>query len=100
MPKTRLRGSPISKAKIFDHITPTLLSLHWLPIEARTSLKFLLLTYNIINALAPGYLYDLISAYNPVLTNLRSAEMNFPAVPRTRLKAFGDCSFSVESPVL
>ena len=90
----------ISKTQRSDHITPVLFSLHWLPIEARISFKILLLTYKILNGLAPGYLSDLISPYKPNRRNLRSAEKNLLAVPRTRLKTFGDRSFSVASPVL
>ena len=83
----------------FDHITPILISLHWLPIEARISFKILLLTYKILNGLAPGYLSDLISAYKPSRA-LRSAHKNLLAVPRTKLKTFGDRCFSVASPIL
>ena len=83
----------------FDHITPILISLHWLPIEARISFKILLLTYKILNSLAPGYLSDLISAYKPSRA-LRSAHKNLLAVPRTKLKTFGDRCFSVASPIL
>ena len=68
--------------------------------EARISFKNLLLTHKILNGLAPGYLFDLISSYKPNRSNLCSAESNLLAVPRTRLKTFGDRSFSVASPVL
>ena len=90
----------ISKTQRSDHITPVLFSLHWLPIEARISFKIQLLTYKILNGHAPGYLSDLISSYKPNRHNLRSAEKNLLAVPRTQLKTFGDRTFSVASPVL
>ena len=64
----------ISKTQRSDLITPVLFSLHSLPIEARISFKILLLTYKILNGLAPGYLFDLISSYKPNRRNLRSAE--------------------------
>ena len=68
-----------------------------------TRVKFvtniLLLTYKILNGLAPGYLSDLISAYKPSRA-LRSAHKNLLAVPRTKLKTFGDRCFSVASPFL
>ena len=98
---TKLQGSNISKTQRSDHITPVLFSLHWLPIEARISFKILLLTCKILNGLVPGYLSDLISSYKPNRSNLiRSAEKNLLAVPRTRLKTFGDRSFLVASPIL
>ena len=90
---------PTMRIQKFDHITPILISLHWLPIEARISFKILLLTYKILNGLAPGYLSDLISAYKHSRA-LRSAHKNLLAVPRTKLKTFGDRCFSVASPIL
>ncbi|TWW62665.1 hypothetical protein D4764_04G0013120 [Takifugu flavidus] len=39
-----------------DHITPVLVSLHWLPIKFRIIFKTLLLTYKVLRGLAPSYL--------------------------------------------
>ncbi len=55
----------------YDHITPILQSLHWLPIEFRISYKILLLAYKALNDLAPAYLTNLLSRYNPT-RSLRS----------------------------
>ena len=69
----------ISKIQTFDHITPTLLSLHWLPIEARISFKILLPTYKILNGLAPGQVICLnwYRPTNPIaLIFSRSAKNN------------------------
>ena len=44
-----------------DHITPSLASLHWLPVQYRIEFKILLLTYKACNGLAPQYLKDLVS---------------------------------------
>ena len=35
----------LTRTRKFDHITSTLVSLHWLPIQARADFKVLLLTY-------------------------------------------------------
>ena len=43
-----------------DHITPSLASLHWLPVKYRIEFKTLLLTYKALNGLAPSYLKDLV----------------------------------------
>ena len=48
-----------------QHITPVLRSLHWLPIKHRTSYKILLLTFKALHQLAPLYISDMISCYNP-----------------------------------
>ena len=55
----------ISKWPKFDHISPVLRELHWLPVEHRISYKILLLTYKALNGHAPQYLAALISKYVP-----------------------------------
>jgi hypothetical protein len=35
----------LTRTKTFDHVTPVLASLHWLPVKARVDFKVLLLTY-------------------------------------------------------
>ena len=39
----------------FDHITPTLIDLHWLPIRHRIVFKILLLVYKSLNGKAPSH---------------------------------------------
>ena len=50
----------LTGARRGDHITPSLASLHWLPVKYRIEFKILLLTYKAYNGLAPQYLKDLI----------------------------------------
>ncbi len=52
------------RSRKYDHITPILQSLHWLPIKFRISYKILLLAYKALNGLAPAYLTSLLSRYN------------------------------------
>ena len=61
----------LCKIPKFDHITKTLLDLHWLPIQQRILFKILVLTYQAYHKTAPQYLCDLIMTYS----NAR----NFPA---------------------
>ena len=56
----------------FDHITPVLVDLHWLPVKFRIDFKILLITYKAIHGLAPEYILDLISVRHPSHYNLRS----------------------------
>lgn len=49
----------------FDHATPLLRSLHWLPINFRIDFKILLLVFKSLNDLAPSYLSDLLHPYLP-----------------------------------
>jgi len=46
----------LTRSRKYDHITPILSSLHWLPIKLRINYKVLLLNYKGLNGLAPVYL--------------------------------------------
>ncbi len=63
------------------HITPILQSLHWLPIKFCISYKILLLAYKALNYLAPAYLTNLLSRYNPT-RSLRLQNTGLSVVPR------------------
>ena len=89
----------LCNASKYDHITPILFKLHWLPVQKRLEYKILLLTFKILNNMAPDYLRDLINVYTPKRI-LRSSERNLLCVPSTRLKSFGDKAFGVIAPKL
>ena len=78
----------ISKRRKFDHISPVLRELHWLPVEHRISYKILLLTYKALNSHAPQYLAALVSKYVPPRP-LRSEDHYLLNSPRWRLETFG-----------
>ncbi len=44
----------------YQHISPTMKKLNWLPIQQRIEYKVRLLTYKALNNLAPVYLSDLL----------------------------------------
>ncbi len=71
----------LTRSRKYDHITPILQSLHWLPIKFRISYKILLLAYKALNYLAPVYLTNLLSRYNPT-RSLRSQNSGLLVVPR------------------
>ena len=50
----------VCNALKYCHITPLLIDLHWLPVRFRIDFKMLLITYKILNGLAPLYLCQLI----------------------------------------
>ena len=54
----------------YDHISPVLRQLHWLPVEKRISYKVLLITFKSLHGLAPSYLSDLLQWYEPSGYNL------------------------------
>ncbi|KAL4006782.1 hypothetical protein ACER0C_000634 [Sarotherodon galilaeus] len=70
----------------FEHISPVLNSLHWLPCQA-------------LNGLAPSYLSDLLHLYVPSRA-LRSQDSGLLKVPRARKKTIGEHAFSFRVPFL
>ena len=51
----------ICKLRKFDHVTPSLKQLHWLPIKVRSNYKVLVLTYKSLHGKAPSYLSELLN---------------------------------------
>ena len=83
----------------FDHITKTLLVLHWLPTHQRILFKILILTYQAYHKTAPQYLFDLIMPCSNARC-LRSDNMSLiaPCHPRAKLKSYGERSFQHAAP--
>ncbi len=71
----------LTRSRKYDHITPILQSLHWLPIKFRISYKIVLLAYKALNCLAPAYLTSLLSHYNPT-RSLKLQNSGLLVVPR------------------
>ena len=55
----------VSRTRKYEHITPVLIKLHWLPIKFRIQFKVLLLVYKALNILAPKYIKELLVPYKP-----------------------------------
>ena len=80
----------------YDHITPVLQELHWLPVVYRVQYKIILLTYKALQGLAPLYLQELLS-YRTARPGLRSAgTLNIPR----RRRRFGYRPFACAAPHL
>lgn len=62
----------IIRRRKFEHITPALMELHWLPIEHRVTYKLATLAFATLNTGQPSYLRNLLPDYQPVRT-LRSS---------------------------
>jgi len=89
----------LTRTKKYEHITPVLSSLHWLPIEQRIDYKVLLLTFKALNGLAPQYMSDLITTYTPS-RSLRSQNTGTLVVPRIDKITAGGRAFSYRAPLL
>ena len=89
----------VSGCRKYDHITPVLRDLHWLPVKQRIDFKILTLTYKALNGLGPGYVRDLLKVKESART-LRSSSELCLCVPRSHYKLYGDRAFSVAAPKL
>ena len=89
----------VSGSKKYDHITPVLKDLHWLPIRKRIEFKILLLTFKCMQGCAPLYLRELLVKQANTRT-LRSNTKNLLQIPLTNLKRFGDRAFCAYAPRL
>jgi hypothetical protein len=88
----------VTKKKKFDHVTPILRELHWLPVIHRINYKIALLVYKCLNDQGPAYLKDLLHFYKPS-RSLRSAKSLLLTVPRVKL-TYGMRSFSYAAPTI
>ena len=104
----RLQGIQNAAARLvtgsrkYDHITPVLRSLHWLPIHQRIDFKIATLVYKCLHGLAPTYLADdcvLISSLSN-RRQLRSASSQRLLVPRTQTVTYGPRAFQVSGPTV
>jgi hypothetical protein len=89
----------IARTKKFEHISPILKQLHWLPIHQRIVFKVLLFVFKALNNLAPIYLTELLEPLTHSRT-LRSSTMNLLKCPKSNTCSFGDRSFSHAGPRL
>ncbi len=78
----------------FDHITPVLIQLHWLPVKFRIDFKIFLQTFKALHNKAPEYISNLITVYESPC-NLRSLahENRLLVEPKTRLVSYDDRAF-------
>ena len=80
----------------FDHITPTLNKLHWLPVRKRIIFKIATITFKILKNNQPTYLRDLVTPLVPSRV-LRSSAKQLLEVPDIR-SANGRRSFTFAAP--
>ena len=55
----------VKRVRRYDHITPALIELHWLPIRSRIQYKVALLTFKTMSTNRPSYLAEMLSVYRP-----------------------------------
>ena len=90
----------VSLRRKYDHITPVLQDLHWLPVKHRINFKILLMTYKALNSKAPEYIAELVNLYVPRRANMRSENKYELYKPRYNKERFGRRSFAIAAPTL
>ena len=70
----------VAQKSRFDHITPVLSELHWLPVRHRINFKIAAITHTVLRSQQPSYLAALIPRYAPV-RSLRSSSSLSICVP-------------------
>ena len=89
----------LTLSKKYDHITPIMKTLHWLPVKQRIIFKILTLTFRCLHGQAPDYLISLLNPYKPTRA-LRSSGDSLLCVKKTRTKSYGDRAFQNAAPRL
>ena len=89
----------LTGSRKFNHITPILASLHWLPISFRIDFKIALITFKALHGLAPSYISELIERYVPP-RELRSSAKGLLTVPVCNYVTKGQRAFVFRAPTL
>ena len=82
--------------KKYDHVSPLLNELHWLPVVKRVQFKIPLLCYRCLNGSALQYLTSLLSPHKPP-RNLHSSRDVLKLNVLCSKRLWGDRAFSVAS---
>ena len=88
----------VTRTARYEHISPVLRKLHWLPIKQRINFKILVLAYKSLRDMAPLYISELIT-HLELRSGLRSATRGQLEQPRSS-SCWGDRAFSHAAPFL
>ena len=82
----------ITRKKKFDHVTPLLEELHWLPVEYRMIFKMMLICFKALHGTGPLYIKDMLTFAKPKggYNFQWSKDTLLLEQPSTRLVAYGD----------
>ncbi len=54
----------LTKSSKRSHVTPILISLHWLPVKFRIHFKILVMVFRALHGQAPVYINEMLKPYN------------------------------------
>ena len=87
----------LTRTRRREHIRPVLAGLHWLPVSHRIDFKILLTVFKAQHGLAPSYISDMLSFYDPARA-LRSTDAKLLRTPTPPRKKIGDAAFVCYAP--
>ena len=82
----------------FDHVSPALIQLHWLPVRFRIKFKVLLLVFKAIHKMSPQYITEMCVRTMNDRYCLRSNNAVTLTVPRFKCITFGGRAFAASAP--
>ena len=88
------------RSRKYDHITPLLQNLHWLPVKERIDFKIATIVFNTFNNCSPVYLSSLLEKPNRVRQLRSSNDTTILKIPHVNSKTYGERSFSFFAPKL
>ena len=83
----------VSRTSKFEHITPVMYELHWLPVKMRIRFKLLLLVYQCVQQTAPTYLCELLHEKKNPNTELAAMNLSISTSLILRPKHMGTVPF-------
>ncbi len=89
----------IARKRKYDHVTPILKELHWLPVDFRIKFKLSVLAFRHFEGTLPPYLSSVLCTYHPSRT-LRSGSKKILKIPNTDLVSAGERSFRFQCPTV
>ena len=89
----------VLKRSSYEHSTPLLRYLHWLPVKARIEYKIATFCFRSLDSTSPSYISDLLTPYTPSRA-LRSQDSKLISVPRSNLRTYGDRAFTYSGPTV
>ena len=94
----KLAARLITGIRKYDHITPLLKPLHWLPVKRRKECKIVLLVFKCLQGAAPEYLSELLERHRNKDTT--ADNKNLLVVARIKKVTHGGRSFRRSAPIL
>jgi hypothetical protein len=89
----------MARRKEYEHITPVLIELHWLPVKFRCEYKLLVYVFKSLHGIASVYLQHILTLYKPTRSVESENSMRIQT-PRVKTKSHGVRRFDMAASTL